>query len=74
MQLLLEKGRITRADSIGCSAAVIAATSKELLEWMGNGVAQGNLPFPETNDSIRWSGRMLPEILRLALGTMERAA
>lgn len=73
-RILKENGRITPVDSIGCSAAVIAATSKELLEWMGKGVAQGNLPFPETNDFIRWSGRMLPEILRLAPGTIERAA
>ena len=74
MQLLAEKERITRVDSIGCSAAVISATIEELVNWMGKEVGKGDLPFPKTNGAIRWSGRMLPEILRPALETMEKAA
>ena len=74
LRILKENGRITPVDSIGCSAAVISATSEELVEWTGKGVAKGDLPFPETNGPIRWSGRLLPEILQLALGMMERAA
>lgn len=61
-RILTENGRITPVDSIGCSAAVISATSEELVEWTGKRVAGGDLPFPETNGPIRWSGRMLPEI------------
>jgi len=73
-RVLKENGRITPVDSIGCSAAVISATSEELVEWTGKGVAKGDFPFPETNGPIRWLGGMLPEILRPALGMMERAA
>jgi len=73
-RILKENGRITPVDSLGCSAVVISATSEELVEWTGKGVAKGDLPFPETNGPIRWSGRMLPESLRSALGPMEKAA
>ena len=62
--LLIEQGRIAPVDSIGCSAAVISATGKELLEWMGLGVVRGELQFPEANGPARWPGAMLPEILR----------
>ena len=73
-RILKENGRITPVDSIGCSAAVISATIEELIDWMGKEVGKEDLPFPETNGPIRWPGRMLPEILRSALGTMEKAA
>jgi hypothetical protein len=74
MRLLKENERITPVDSIGCSAAMISATSEELLEWTGKGVAAGEFSFPETNGSVRWKGTMLPETLRPALGVMEKAA
>jgi hypothetical protein len=74
MRLLKENDRITSVDSIGCSAAVISATSEELLEWTGKGVAAGEFSFPETNGSVRWNGTMLPDTLRPVLGVMEKAA
>ncbi len=74
MRVLGENDRIMPVDSIGCSAVVISATSEELLEWMGDGTARGELSFPETNGPIRWSGTLLPEVLRLAPGPMEKAA
>ena len=46
-QLLTERGRITAVDSIGCSAVVISATCEELVEWMGDGVSEGECKFPE---------------------------
>ncbi len=73
MRVLSENDRITPVDSIGCSAAVISATSEELLEWMGDGTAGGELSFPETNGPIRWSSTLLPEILRPGPGAMEAA-
>jgi hypothetical protein len=72
VRALKEKARITPLDSIGCSAAVISATSEELLEWMGDGTAEGQISFPETNGPIGWSSTLLREILRPALGMMER--
>jgi hypothetical protein len=74
MHVIQENGRVTPVDSIGCSAAVVTATSEELLEWMGRGVASGEFSFPETNGSVRWTGAMLHQILRPALGVMEEAA
>jgi hypothetical protein len=74
MGLLKENERITPVDSIGCSAAVISATSEELLEWIGEGVGIGQFSFPETNGSVRWTGAMLDQILRPALGMIEEAA
>ena len=74
VRVLKEKGRIAPVDSIGCSAAVISATSEELLEWMGDRTGQGELSFPETNGPIRWSSTLLPEALRPAPGAMEKAA
>jgi len=73
-RILRKNGRITPVDGIGCSAAVISATSEELVEWTGKGVAKGDLPFPKTNGPIRWPGRVLPEILRPAVEAMEKAA
>jgi len=72
--LLTEKGRIAPVDSIGGSAAVISATSEELLEWLGQGVAWGELPFPETNGPVRWPCTVLPELLRSSIEVEEQAA
>lgn len=74
VRVLKEKDRITPVDGIGCSAAVISATSEELLEWMGDRTIQGELSFPETNVPIRWSSTLLQEVLRPAPGAMEKAA
>ena len=72
--LLKEEGRIAPVDSIGCSPAVISATGEELLEWLGQGVARGELPFPETNGPVQWPGAMLPEILLSSVEVEEQAA
>jgi hypothetical protein len=72
--LLREEGRITPVDSIGCSAVVISATCEELLEWMGSGVGRGEISFPESNGSIRWSNGALVEALRPELELVQRAA
>jgi len=72
--LLKEKDRIAPVDSIGCSAAVISATSEELLEWMGLGVVRGRLPFPETSGSVRWPCTVLPETLRSSVEVQEQSA
>ena len=64
MQLLVEKERITRVGSIGCSAVVITATCEKLLEWMEAGVRRGEFIFPESNGPVRWSNGTLVEALR----------
>lgn len=74
MHVIQENGRVTPVDSIGCSATEISATGEELLEWIGEGVAIGQFSFPETNGSVRWTGAMLDQILRPALGVMGEEA
>lgn len=74
VRVLREKGRIRLVDSIGCPAAVISATSEELLKWMGDRTARGELSFPETNGPIRWSSTSAPEVLRPVPETIEKAA
>ena len=54
-RILRENDRVRPVDSIGCSAAQISATCEELLEWMGTGVSEGLLAFPDANGPIRWS-------------------
>jgi hypothetical protein len=66
MQLLTEKRRVERVDSIGCSAVVITATCEELLEWTGDAVRRGELSFPLSNGPIRWTNGSLTEALRRA--------
>jgi hypothetical protein len=75
MTRILEKeNRIVPVDCIGCSAAVISATSEELLEWMGSGVGRGDLSFPEANGPIRWFNGTLVEALQPDSELMQRAA
>jgi hypothetical protein len=74
VRVLKENGRITPVDSIGCSATVISATSEELLEWMGDRTAQGELSFPETNGPNPWSSALIAEVLRPAPETLSKAA
>lgn len=74
VRVLKEKDRITPVDGIGCSAAVISATSEELLEWMGDGTVRGKLSLSDTNGPIRWSSALLPEVLRPAPEAREKAA
>jgi hypothetical protein len=74
IRALQENGRIAPMDSIGCSAAVVNATCEELLEWMGVGVRRGELSFPDSNGSIRWSNGTLVEALQPRLELTLKAA
>jgi hypothetical protein len=74
IRALRENGRIAPIDSIGCSAAVVNASCEELLEWMEVGVRRGELSFPESNGSIRWSNGALVGALRPGLELTLKAA
>lgn len=74
MQLLMKKRRITRVDSIGCSAIVITATCEEVLDWMEVAVGRGELSFPDSNGPVRWSNGILADALRPDLESMQIAA
>ncbi|MFP5228556.1 MAG: hypothetical protein ACLGXA_13100 [Acidobacteriota bacterium] len=74
VRILENEKRIVPVDSIGCSAVVISTTCEELLEWMGDGVGRGELTFPESNGSIRWSTWGIVEALRPESEPIQRAA
>lgn len=74
MQVLRKEKRILSVDSIGCSAVVITATSEEVLGWMEVAVGRGELSFPDSNGSARWSNRIVAEALRPKLEPMQIAA
>jgi hypothetical protein len=48
------KKRIEEIDGIGCEPVLIAATTEEMLEWIGEGLRSGALSFPEGSRAISW--------------------
>jgi hypothetical protein len=46
--------RIEEIDGIGCEPVLIAATTEEMLEWIGKGLRSGALSFPEGSRAISW--------------------
>jgi hypothetical protein len=74
MQVLVEKRRIARVDSIGCSAVLITATCEEALGWMEVAVGRGELSFPDSNGPVRWSNGKLAEALRPEMWSVQMAA
>jgi hypothetical protein len=67
MQILVEKGRITSVNSVGCSAVVISATCEELLEWTGGEVARGDIPLSQSNGPVCWHSSSLAAVLHPGL-------
>jgi hypothetical protein len=53
--------RIKPLDGIGCQPVLIAATTEEVLEWIGNGLKSRDLNFPEKNGPILWPRYFLTE-------------
>jgi hypothetical protein len=70
---LRKEERIRRVDCIGCSAAVVSATSEELLDWMSSVVRRANVSFPPSNAAIQWRASTLAEVLRTEQLEMEEA-
>ena len=48
------KKRIEEIDGIRCQPVLIAATTEEVLEWIGDGLHSRVLSFPERNGPIVW--------------------
>ena len=53
--------RIKPLDGIGCQPVLIAATTEEVLEWIGNGLKSQDLNLPEKNGPILWPRYFLAE-------------
>jgi hypothetical protein len=65
--VLEREKRIKNIDGIGCRPVLIAATTEELLGWIGDGLRSGELPFPARNGPIAWPRFLLDEALRSPL-------
>ena len=48
------KNRIEEIDGIGCQPVLIAATTEEVLEWIGHGLLSRALAFPDGNSAMIW--------------------
>ncbi len=60
------KKRIEEIDGIGCQPVLISATTEEMLEWIGEGLSDGSLSFPENTGPILWPRYSLVDLLRPA--------
>jgi hypothetical protein len=54
LRIVEGKKRIEEIDGIGCQPVLIAATTEEMLEWIGHGLRSQMLAFPDSNSPIRW--------------------
>lgn len=54
MRWLEANDKVTHLESFGCSASVAKVSRDELLEWIGNGVRDGELNFPQKPGPILW--------------------
>lgn len=73
-RVLEENNRITPLDGIGCSPALITASTEEILDWMKAGVENGELAFPEKNGPVSWPCTSLREVLLPPIADIDKAA
>jgi hypothetical protein len=52
---LRRHGAIRPLVGVGCSPVLIRGTKKLFLKWIGRGVRQKRIRFPEGNGPVRWS-------------------
>jgi hypothetical protein len=73
LSLLKQKKRIVEIDGIGCVPVRINVTGTQLLEWLGKGVRNSSLPFPEKTGPITWPNFSMPAALALVTPDATRA-
>jgi len=61
--------RIKNLDGIGCQPVLVAATTEEVLEWIGNGLRSEALMLPENNGPVLWPQFSLTGLLRSNVAT-----
>lgn len=63
VEWLTNEGKIAAMTGFGCSPVKITVTRDEILDWIGKGVKNGSLPFPEKNGPVRWPAYGLDTLL-----------
>jgi hypothetical protein len=51
---LMNDGKVTSLEGIGCSPAMIQVTREEMLDRIGNALSAEKLPFPEASGPVTW--------------------
>src|ERR1700733_12922657 len=64
LEVVEKEERIKDLDGIGCRPVLIAATTEELLDWIGDGLRSHILNFPDNGGPIAWPRYSLSEVLR----------
>jgi hypothetical protein len=59
--------RIKPLDGIGCQPVLIAATTEEMLERIGDGLRKKVLSFPQKNGPIVWPNRSWQQVMSAEL-------
>ncbi len=59
-----KEDRITDLDGIGCQPVLIAASTEEVLGWIGEGLRSRTLSFPLKNGPITWPRFSFGQVLR----------
>ena len=54
-QELARHRMIQGIEGLGCSPVLIRGSKKVFLKWMGRGLRQKRITFPESNAPVRWT-------------------
>jgi hypothetical protein len=63
LEALRADKRMSKLEGIGCTPVSVQATREDLLKYIGNGLAEGNLCFPEKNGPVLWPSYSMAELL-----------
>lgn len=64
LDLAERKGCVKEIDGIGCEPVLVSAAGDEWMGWLGEGLRDGKLSFPDENGPIRWPRLSLQELLQ----------
>ncbi len=54
VRMMAERGYISELKGFNCSPVLVTLPREELLEWLGEQVKSGVLPFPDHNGPVAW--------------------
>jgi hypothetical protein len=54
LRIIESNRKVEEIDGIGCEPVQISATTEDVLEWVGEGLRNGSLSFPESLGPILW--------------------
>lgn len=64
LEKLRAEDRVEDIIGLNCSPVRIRASREEMLGWMGEGIRNGRLRFPESNGAIEWPRFTIDDIVK----------